>query len=494
LPHQIAVVDSAARFKVVRAGRRGGKTVLAEGCSVVGHGPRANGVPLYKGIAQDRDIVWVARDYTQAGIMWHEFIRPRFKGVAGVKVNEADRTVTLRGAGTLFVISAENIMSAKGMGKRLGGVVIEEGAWLDLKTVLRDVILPALMDNEGWLLIISTTNAGPDGGKDDYGQPQTPSYFNVICEEVRAGSRTSDWAEFHFTAQDNPKITDRAFGSLVSEYPDGSVSLRQEVFAELLRGGVGMALPQLSKARHVIPRQRLPEHWTRFGAFDWGYDHPWCFGDFRADEDGNVILVDTLWGREDLPDAQAEKIANAFGDDFRYIVAGHDCWNKVKARGETTPTIAEQFWAHDPRIRLDKANTSRESGLTNLRLYTQWKATETHRERVPKFRMMETDGNLRVLAQLEAMQVDPKNVNDALKVDARGGVGGDDGYDMVRYGLASRPLKARPLEPGPRDPNLSADPSVKLVLRKGMKHPEYIGPESELEHDTHGMSTLGIPD
>jgi hypothetical protein len=33
-----------------------------------------------------------------------------------VRVNEADRTVTIDGAGTLFVISAENIASLEGWG------------------------------------------------------------------------------------------------------------------------------------------------------------------------------------------------------------------------------------------------------------------------------------------------------------------------------------------------------------------------------------------
>lgn len=439
LDHQLPVVDSDARFKVVRAGRRGGKTVLAEGCAIVGHGPEREGVPLFKGIAHDLDVVWVARDYTQAGIMWHEFIRPRFKGVPGVRVNEAERTVSLEGAGTLFVISAENIASARGMGKRLAGAIVEEGAWLDLQGALRDVLLPALMDNEGWLLIISTTNAGPDGGRDDQGQPRSPSYFNQICEEIRAGERSAEWAEFHFTAEDNPTITDRAFASLVGEYPADSVALKQEVFADLLRGGVGLALPQMDKDRHLVPLQAAPAHWERFGAFDWGYQHPWCFGDFRANREGDVLLVDTLWGRLDYPDAIADKIIKVFGIDFSYIVGGHDLWNDVKARGENTPTIAETLWTR--QLALIKANISRVTGLTNLGLYTQWKATETAKERVPRFRMCDTEGNRRLFAQLQAMQLDPKNPEDAQKVDAdAAGRGGDDGYDMVRYALNSRPI------------------------------------------------------
>jgi hypothetical protein len=253
LDHQWPIVESAARFKVVRAGRRGGKTVLAEGCAIVGHGPEdAERAPLFRGIVHDLDVVWVARDYTQAGIMWHEFIRPRFKGVPGVRVNEAERTVTILGAGTLFVISAENIASARGMGKRLAGMIVEEAAWLDLQSALKDVILPALMDNEGWLLLISTTNAGQDGNQ----LKEAPSYFNRICQDIRAGERSDEWAEFHFTAEDNPKITARAFQSLVAEYAAGSAQLEQEVYAKLIVGGVGLALEQVEGVQaHRAPLQ-----------------------------------------------------------------------------------------------------------------------------------------------------------------------------------------------------------------------------------------------
>jgi len=91
-----------------------------------------------------------------------------------------------------------------------------------------------------------------------------------------------------------------------------------------------------------------------------------------------------------------------------------------------------------------KASISRVAGLNNLRRYVQWRRTETEPERVPRFRMMDTQNNRKVLATLEAMQIDEKNIEDALKVDAdAAGNGGDDAYDMVRYGLASRPIAAQ---------------------------------------------------
>lgn len=440
LPHQTPIVDSAARFKVVRAGRRGGKTVLAEGCAIVGHGPAdpVSGDPMFRGIAHGLDVVWVARDYTQAGIMWHEFIRPRFKGVQGVRVNEADRTVGIIGGGTLFVISAENIASARGMGKRLAGAIVEEAAWLDLQSALRDVLLPALMDNQGWLMLISTTNAGPDGNQ----QKETPSYFNRICEEIRAGQRSNEWAEFHFTAQDNPTIDPTSFDTLVAEYPADSPQLKQEVYAELLRAGVGLALPSLNADDHIVRRRAPARNRRQWGAFDWGFNHPWVFGWYEIDEDGNVCKVDTISGREDLPDAIATKIIASgapISDKCFVVHAGHDIWTaKGRAVGYTGPTIAEALSAHG--IKLVRAGIDRVAGLDNLRRYIEVNPVSG----AARFTMMDTDGNRASLAQMQGIQLDPKNMEDALKVDAdSAGRGGDDFYDETRYGLMARPIVAK---------------------------------------------------
>lgn len=463
LDHQEGIVQSSARFKVVRAGRRGGKTVLAEGCAIVGHGPNDyTGEPIFKGIVHNLDVVWVARDYTQAGIMWHEFIRPRFKGVPGIKVNEADRTVTIEGAGTLFVISAENIASARGMGKRLAGVVVEEAAWLDLQSALRDVVMPALMDNEGWLLLISTTNAGPDGNP----QKETPSYFNRICQEIRAGERSDEWAEFHFTARDNPEITPRSFDALVSEYPAESPALKQEVYAELLTTGIGLALAQVSEEKHLVPRFAVPKHWTHFAAFDWGFNHPYCFGWAAVDPDGNVVLVDTVWGRQEQPDQIGHKITRSVPvHQLQYVAAGHDLWQDRRARGENVPTLFEQFTALGIQG-IMQASISRVAGLNNLRRYVQWQATAASEETTPRFTMMDTPGNRLVLQCLTRMQVDEKNPEDAAKIDAdHAGNGGDDGYDMVRYLLASRPLlPIRPImgKPEDRHPGFRAGTATRL--------------------------------
>ena len=94
---------------------------------------------------------------------------------------------------------------------------------------------------------------------------------------------------------------------------------------------------------------------------------------------------------------------------------------------------------------MSQANIARKAGLKNLREYLGWRpAVEGGEEMTPAFRIMRTPNNVRVFDKLAEVLIDPDNAEDALKVDAdpETGEGGDDEYDMVRYGIASRPARA----------------------------------------------------
>jgi len=235
---------------------------------------------------------------------------------------------------------------------------------------------------------------------------------------------------------------------------DPSYRQRLEMLPEVTRrqlldgdwsAGEGMALSELNREVHLVDRiHAVPGGWYQWAALDWGFNHPFVAGWFAADPDGNVYLVDSVIGRRLLPREIAERILENWPHirQVRKFVAGHDCWNEVKARGENTPSIAEQF--RQEGILLQKANISRASGLNNMRRYLTYGP-----DRPPRFHIMDTPANRRVFETLESMVVDPDNVEDALKVDAdEYGQGGDDAYDMVRYGLAARPLMGK-LPEGP---------------------------------------------
>lgn len=214
--------------------------------------------------------------------------------------------------------------------------------------------------------------------------------------------------------------------------------------------GAGLGLQELQRDKHLIqPLEAIPPHWMVFGAFDWGYQHPFSFGLFAADESGAVYLLDAIGGRHLQPPDIVLRILDrlqALGigpSRVRYTTAGHDCWADVKARGEHVPTIAEEFARLG--LPLKKANISRVAGVQNIRRYIRWKQrdllTAAEYEVTPRFRICDTPSNRRVFECLETRVSDPDDPEDILKTDADDrGEGGDDAYDMVRYGLASRPL------------------------------------------------------
>lgn len=478
LPAQVPILESAAPRKVLRCGRRFGKSRLAMIAGIVGHGPGPDGDKLFPGVLQGRDVVWMAQDYPNLStVMWKEEFVPRFRHLPFVTMNANEHFISFDGLGTLFLRPETAISGIRGIGKNLGGVILDEAAFYDLESALKDVILPALLDNQGWLILMSTTNAGPDGNS----AKRVPSYFNMICAEIKAGTRRDGWQEFTGTAFDNPRLSHDAINELIDEYAPDSPQLQQEVYAALLRAGVGLALPQISDEKHVVDRFPIPDYWRHFGAFDWGFNHPWCFGWFTVDTDGNIYLVDTVWGRGDEPDEIARKIAAAVPvAQMKGIFAGHDIdQRKGRAIGYHGPTIQGTLHAHG--IKTTLASIDRVQGLDNFRRYVEWRPTEQRPvEKIPRFRVFRTDGNLKALKQLSGMQLDPKNLEDALGIDAdAAGRGGDDAYDMIRYGLMSRPLKSKigvEYDHAGQEPH--HDPNVQLKTIDG-KPPRWVGPGDE---------------
>lgn len=454
---QVQWLDSPASRKLLRVGRRGMKTRFAFIASLLGHGPGwEEGTPKHRGVLQGGDVVWCSPTYGNlTTVLWREEIVPRMEHLPWIKLDKQLRDVNVPGVGALLLRSGdrEAVDAVRGVGKRLFGVIIDEAGHMDLRGALQDVILPACLDNDAWIILMSTTNAGADGGYDDTGAPQMPSYFNLLCKEIQDGKRSVEWVEFTGTAWDNPTLSPSAIQELVDEYPPDSPKLKQEVYAELLESGVGLALPGLSELTHMVPAFSPPEYWNEWLAFDWGYHHPWALGRYTVDDDGQVYKRDSLQGRLDLPEQIDQKVRLAGIDPRKVLIyAGPDVWrtrvsSKGKIKGEFEgPTVAEQLqtlgW------RLVPAADARVAGLNNLRLYTYIDPAKPATR--PRFLWMDTPGNRACLLQVSKMPLDPKNPEDALKIDAdAAGRGGDDWYDETRYGLMSRPIvaKAPPSEP-----------------------------------------------
>lgn len=453
LEHQIPVYEHDARFKVIRAGRRWGKTRIAFIAANAGHGPGwEDGNPVYPGLLQGWDVVWLGKDYPQARQIWEEGVEPRYRGLDGVQLNQTERTVKVDGGGTLHIRSAElkSLQGIRGLGARLKGVIIDEAGWLDFDYAWKNVIRPMLMDNQGWAIIMSTTNAGLDGGKDpETGTPISPSGFNRLCNQIAAGDpgRTAadGWAHFYGTAQDNPKIAPSEFQALLREYTEGSLALEQEIYAKLLVGGAGLAFAEWRDDVHIASYDP-PPGWRWWAGVDWGYRDPCAITFMAAGPDRDVLARSEIYVREKTP-YEAGFLVGTRAKSYpalEYVAGGDDMW-AVRDGG---PTYAEEFQrgmndATDPggsaqgtRIPLISVARGPGSRLAGKMLVHEHLRYQTMPDGKvapwagPRLRVHPDCKNL--IRTLPALPICPKNSED---VDERAD---EHAYESVRYALMSR--------------------------------------------------------
>ena len=232
----------------------------------------------------------------------------------------------------------------------------------------------------------------------------------------------------------------------------------------------GQFFQEISKDIHFIEPFTIPTHWNRFGSYDFGYNHPAAFGWFANDEDGNTYLYREIVLAQQRVD-QFARLLNAYPDTAKLypIVAGHDCWTVKGVLKETAqpPTVAEEFLTHG--ITLRRAVIDRIQGAAQLRSYLALRASPTkenpERKR-PRFYIFKTCPV--AFDTLSRMIHDPDRVEDVLKVDASEGdpLSGDDAYDMIRYGLMSRPYISAALEPHASSEAVQVQKHVEAAMDK----------------------------
>ena len=300
---QLLVANDPARFRVLRAGRRWGKSRLgvwlALQCAL--EGGRA---------------WWVAPDYKRAAEGW-EPLRLMAQETMGsyAKVNLTDRIIHIANGGTVEVRSADNPQSLRGAGLDL--LVLDEAALLP-RVAWFQVLRPSLADRQGRALFIST----PKGG----------NWFKELWED--AGDRDG-WSRYHFPTSANPFIDAAEIADLARDMP--SIEYRQEIEAEFVdlegarispgwfryfkqthRGGLLWLEPQ-AKEGAATPAPVDSRHCERFCTVDLAASLK-TSADFTvvmscAAYDGHLFILDVVRRRMEGPD-----IVPAIQDQF----AKHD--------------------------------------------------------------------------------------------------------------------------------------------------------------------------
>jgi hypothetical protein len=235
LPWQQEVWTDESRFKVIAAGRRTGKSMLAAWRLIVSALEAKKGQVWYIAPTQQQ-----ARD-----IMWQQLLELGNPVIASSHINNMQ--VTLINGSVISLKGADRPETMRGVALKF--VVLDEYA--DIKpTVFEQILRPALADLKGHCIFIGT--------------PKGRNHFYDIYKMGQSGKpETKDWKSWHFTSFDNPLLDKEEIE--VAKNTMSTFAFRQEFMANF-------EAPQsdIFKEDWVVvkDKEEEPEHGTYYMAVD----------------------------------------------------------------------------------------------------------------------------------------------------------------------------------------------------------------------------------
>lgn len=212
-PKQAEFVDSDAKRVVVRAGRRGGKTV-------------GMGIRAVKRFLDGKRVLYAAPTQEQIDRFWVSVVRALQEPIdAGVFYkNETRHIIELEGSEQR--IRAKTAWNADTLrGDYADELILDE--WQLMNEDAWGVVgAPMLADNNGNATFIYTP---PSLGNRSASKANDPRHASKLFKRAEQDT-TGRWATFHFTSRDNPFISQEAIAELAGDMT--SIAYRMEILAE----------------------------------------------------------------------------------------------------------------------------------------------------------------------------------------------------------------------------------------------------------------------
>ncbi len=235
-PKQNNFIVSTAKRKIIRAGRRSGKTV---GSAIIGvlqflAGKRV----LYAAPTQEQiDRFWTTCKRALAG--------PIEAGMFGK--NETLHTIEL--LGTEQRIKAKTAWNADTLRGDYADLLILDEFQLMNESAWNEVGVPMLLDNNGDAIFIYTP---PSIRSRRYSKATDPLHAGKMFKRALA-DRAKRWESFHFGSKDNPHLSKKALEEIAGDMT--SLSYRQEIEAEDIE-----IMPGALWTFGMIDEYRVEEH------------------------------------------------------------------------------------------------------------------------------------------------------------------------------------------------------------------------------------------
>lgn len=294
---QLLVKNDPARFKILRAGRKFGKTTLAERIAMDGMGP-------------PRSSWWhIAPTYRQAKLIsWEKFKRIIPAEAMGKKPNDSELIITLRNGSQLFLMGSDEPDSLRG--PEPDGATLEEAAYHKYG-VWSKVIRPNLMPKKAPAYFITT--------------PRGYNWFKDLEDEARRRIALGDkeWAFFHYTCYDNPHISRQEIEDAKKDCDTPEI-WRQEYLAEY-ESSVGRVFSAFSDSRHIKRVEQPSGVFDVWRSVDWGMrDDTACLWGFIR---GRILYLYREYAENNMSaPAQAQVIKNlsTFREQVKNTAISHD--------------------------------------------------------------------------------------------------------------------------------------------------------------------------
>jgi hypothetical protein len=211
-PQQQKFIDSPAKRIIVRAGRRGGKTV---GCAI-----RA-----VREFLEGKRVLYTAPVFEQTEAFWREITRTLGDACAAGRFTRNDSQQTIEGAGKQR-IKATTSWSADTLRSDFADLLIIDEWQLCGEDLWESVGAPLLLDTDGTAIFIYTP---PSLHSTSVSKARDPRHAAKMFKLAEADS-SGRWACFHFTSHDNPHISRHALGDIIKDMT--VLAHRQEILAE----------------------------------------------------------------------------------------------------------------------------------------------------------------------------------------------------------------------------------------------------------------------
>ena len=275
---QNLIAEDTHRFRVLRCGRRFGKTTLIA--------EEIKGVALSK----PTRIAYIANTYQQARDIAWELFKKEFQNRI-IETNEQRLEIKLAGEQGESIIILRGWESVENLrGQAFDFLAIDEVAsmrnfWVNWHEVLR----PTLTDKRGEALFAST-----------------PKGFNHFYDLCNLELKDKDFKSFHFTSYDNPFL-------LKDEIDKAKETLPPDRFAQEYEASFqktqGLVYKEFNREKHLYDDLKVfvdidfrPNKYQKLAGIDFGYRNPAAVLDIRFN--GETVFVEDEWYKTERTDAQ----------------------------------------------------------------------------------------------------------------------------------------------------------------------------------------------